>query len=230
MIDVVTTLPAALPPPSQLICSATCHSLESLIGNTPVLWMPDLCGTPGRGYWAKLEGHNPGGIRDRPGMYLIQQARRRGGLAPHAPVVESTSGTLGLGLALAGMICQHPVTLVTDPGMEPAMRNLLTAYGAHVDIVDRPHPAGLAAGPPGTRRPPARRTAGGVLPRPVPQPRQCRCRHRAASQPDVGHGADADRLVGMLLLLSVNDLPGDRARRRRSSRYAGAWRRRQGTS
>ncbi|MBO3736582.1 PLP-dependent cysteine synthase family protein [Actinoplanes sp. NEAU-H7] len=113
-----------------------------MVGNTPVLWTSDIHSTPGRGFWAKLEGHNPGGIKDRPGLHLIQQARARGDLAPGAPVVESTSGTLGLGLALAGLVHGHPVTLVTDPGMEPSMRHLLSAYGATVDVVDRPHPTG----------------------------------------------------------------------------------------
>jgi cysteine synthase len=133
---------AALPAPSQLISTSPCHELDQLVGNTPVLWTPDLCGTPGRGFWAKLEGHNPGGIKDRPGLHLIRQARDRGDLADGAPIIESTSGTLGLGLALAGMVYRHPVTLVTDPGMEPSMQRLLSAYGARVEVVDRPHPTG----------------------------------------------------------------------------------------
>ncbi|GAA4959812.1 PLP-dependent cysteine synthase family protein [Actinoplanes utahensis] len=142
MIDVTFPRLTRRPAPSQLISSSTCHHLDQLVGNTPVLWTSDLTGTPDRGFWAKLEGHNPGGIKDRPGLHLIQQARDRGDLADGAPIVESTSGTLGLGLALAGMIYHHPVTLVTDPGMEPSMRNLLAAYGARVEVVDTPHPAG----------------------------------------------------------------------------------------
>ncbi|WP_045740342.1 PLP-dependent cysteine synthase family protein [Actinoplanes rectilineatus] len=142
MIDIVSTRPSHLPTPSRLISGVACNSLEQLVGNTPVLWTPEITGTPGRGFWAKLEGHNPGGIKDRPGMHLIKCARERGDLTPGALVVESTSGTLGLGLALAGNVYEHPVTLVTDPGMEPSMRYLLSAYGARVEIVDRPHPVG----------------------------------------------------------------------------------------
>ncbi|MGX1115969.1 cysteine synthase [Streptomyces ambofaciens] len=36
----------------------------------------------------------------------------------------------------------HPVTVVTDPGMEPLVACLLTAYGAQVDVVTTPHPTG----------------------------------------------------------------------------------------
>ena len=95
-----------------------------------------------RGFWAKLEGANPGGIKDRSALYLIEAARRRGDLAPGAPVVESTSGTLGLGLALAGIAYGHPITLVTDPGLEPSTRHLLRAYGATIDLVSEPHEVG----------------------------------------------------------------------------------------
>jgi cysteine synthase len=132
----------ALPTPSQLISTSTCHEIEQLVGNTPVLWVPELRRGSGRGFWAKLEGHNPGGIKDRPGMHLVSRARERGDLADGAPIIESTSGTLGLGLALAGQVYGHPVTLVTDTGMEPLMRNLLAAYGAIVDVVEQPHPTG----------------------------------------------------------------------------------------
>ncbi|MGW2715738.1 pyridoxal-phosphate dependent enzyme, partial [Streptomyces sp. NPDC001356] len=67
---------------------------------------------------------------------------RREVAAPGAPVIESSSGTLGLGLALAGLTYGHPVTVVTDPGMEPAMARLLTARGARVVQVAAPHPEG----------------------------------------------------------------------------------------
>ncbi|WP_406437253.1 pyridoxal-phosphate dependent enzyme [Streptomyces sp. NBC_01613] len=113
-----------------------------LVGNTPVLWIDEPFAPPGRGFHAKLEGTNLGGIKDRPGLYMVREARRRGELAPEAPIVESSSGTLGLGLALAGLTYGHPVTVVTDPGMEPSMVRLLTALGAHVEQVAAPHPDG----------------------------------------------------------------------------------------
>ncbi|MFV3718960.1 MFS transporter [Mycobacterium tuberculosis] len=115
-----------------------------MVGNTPVLWIPELSGTsdPDRGFWAKLEGFNPGGMKDRPALYMVECARARGDIAPGAAIVESTSGTLGLGLALAGKVYRHPVTLVTDPGLEPIIARMLTAYGAGVDMVTQPHPVG----------------------------------------------------------------------------------------
>jgi cysteine synthase len=116
--------------------------LRAAVGNTPVMFIDEPFASTGRGYWAKLEGANPGGIKDRPALHMIRCARERGDLRPGARIVESTSGTLGLGLALAGIAYGHPVTLVSDPGMEPMMVRMLRAYGAHVDMVDHPCPCG----------------------------------------------------------------------------------------
>ncbi|MGW0095713.1 PLP-dependent cysteine synthase family protein [Streptomyces sp. NPDC003328] len=118
------------------------HNPSQLVGNTPVLWIDEPFAPPGRGFYAKLEGANPGGIKDRPGLHMIREARRRGDLAPGTPIIESSSGTLGLGLALAGLTFSHPVTVVTDPGMEPSVIRLLTTLGAHVDQVATPHADG----------------------------------------------------------------------------------------
>jgi cysteine synthase len=112
--------------------------LTAAVGNTPLIWIDRPFTHDGRGFWAKLEGANPGGIKDRPALHMVRRGRERGDLQPGARIVESTSGTLGLGLALAGIAFGHPVTLVSDPGMEPLMQRMLTAYGAVIETVDRP--------------------------------------------------------------------------------------------
>ncbi|WP_158891648.1 PLP-dependent cysteine synthase family protein [Amycolatopsis anabasis] len=136
--------PHSVPSASARIITgaACCHSPERAVGNTPVLWIEDPIAGSGHGFWAKLEGFNPGGMKDRPALYMVAKAKERGELVDGAPIVESTSGTLGLGLALAGIVYGHPVTLVTDPGMEPIVRRMLTAHGTRVDLVDHPHRRG----------------------------------------------------------------------------------------
>ncbi|WP_338673949.1 PLP-dependent cysteine synthase family protein [Streptomyces sp. SCSIO 30461] len=124
------------------ITPPTRSALSGLVGNTPVLRISEPLSPADRGFWAKLEGFNPGGIKDRPGLHMVEQARARGDLRPGDRIIESTSGTLGLGLALAGMVYGHPVTLVTDPGLERSMTQLLTAHGAQVNVVSEPHPTG----------------------------------------------------------------------------------------
>lgn len=114
----------------------------TMVGHTPVLRISAPFSDDQRGFWAKLEGFNPGGMKDRPAMHMVERGRARGDLRPGARIVESTSGTLGLGLALAGTAYSHPVTLVADPGMEPIMHRMLSAYGAQIDVVTEPHPLG----------------------------------------------------------------------------------------
>ncbi|MFE7529318.1 PLP-dependent cysteine synthase family protein [Kitasatospora sp. NPDC057542] len=130
--------------PAQLLAAAAlpAHTPAGLVGDTPVLWIGEPFTAPGHGFWAKLEGRNPGGIKDRPALHMVRAARDRGDLRPGARIVESTSGTLGLGLALAGVTYGHPVTVVTDPDIEPLMTGMLTAHGAEVVVVDTPHPEG----------------------------------------------------------------------------------------
>ncbi|MFI7617538.1 PLP-dependent cysteine synthase family protein [Nonomuraea terrae] len=118
------------------------NALSLTVGNTPLAFISEPFVPGGGGFWAKLEGFNPGGIKDRPALHMVRRARARGELAPGATIIESTSGTLGLGLALAGIVFGHPVVLVGDPGMEPLMCRLLASYGARLEIVTEPHPDG----------------------------------------------------------------------------------------
>jgi cysteine synthase A len=115
---------------------------RELVGNTPVLWVGAPLAPARRGFWATLEGFNPGGIKDRPALHMVRRAEERGDLGPGARIIESTSGTLGLGLTLAGMAHRHPVTVVTDTDLEPIVARMLAAYGARVDLVAQPHPTG----------------------------------------------------------------------------------------
>ncbi|MGC0421012.1 PLP-dependent cysteine synthase family protein [Embleya sp. AB8] len=138
------TSPAHTPHATYTTYATALHPgpVAELVGNTPTLWIGAPFATHGRGFHAKLEGHNPGGIKDRPALHMVARARERGELAPGARIVESTSGTLGLGLALAGITYGHPVTLVTDPGLEPSLHHQLRAHGAAVEVVDAPHEFG----------------------------------------------------------------------------------------
>ena len=130
-----------LPGPGRTPEPAARTSVAAAVGDTPVVWIASPHDAQ-RGYFAKLEGANPGGIKDRGALHMLARARSRGTLAPGAPIIESTSGTLGLGLALAAITYRHPLTLVADPGLEPALRHLLAAYGARIVLARRPHPEG----------------------------------------------------------------------------------------
>lgn len=129
-------------PRGSMVAPGVARNTQALVGNTPVLRIGAPFAPVGRGFWAKLEGSNPGGMKDRPALHMVRCAKDRGDLAAGARIIESSSGTLGLGLALAGTVYGHPVTVVTDPGLEPIVAQMLAAYGAHVELVAEPHPVG----------------------------------------------------------------------------------------
>ncbi|MEB3370946.1 PLP-dependent cysteine synthase family protein [Saccharopolyspora mangrovi] len=116
--------------------------LLDLVRDTPLARVSTPLPQPHPGFWAKLECLSAGGMKARAALSMLRGAHRRGDLLPGAPVVESTSGTLGIGLAFAGNALGHPIVLVVDKELEPGMRALLRAHGARLEIVDKPHPEG----------------------------------------------------------------------------------------
>ncbi|EQD59889.1 Pyridoxal phosphate-dependent enzyme, beta subunit domain protein, partial [mine drainage metagenome] len=50
--------------------------------------------------WVKLESRNLGGsVKDRPALFMIEQAERDGRLGRDGRIVEATSGNTGIALA-----------------------------------------------------------------------------------------------------------------------------------
>ncbi|WP_327418393.1 PLP-dependent cysteine synthase family protein [Streptomyces sp. NBC_01233] len=130
----MTTAPPLHRPPTR---SAN-PELLTLIGRTPLARIRTELPYAHPGFWAKLECLGAGGMKARSAVSMLRGARQRGELRPGATVVESTSGTLGIGLALAGQALGHPVVLVGDRELEPSMRQLLRTYGAQLELVERP--------------------------------------------------------------------------------------------
>ncbi|MFB8003308.1 pyridoxal-phosphate dependent enzyme [Nocardia sp. NPDC056000] len=117
------------------------RGLLPLIGDTPLAWIPaDAHGHTG--FHAKIESAGIGGMKARAAVAMLAGATARGELTPGAPVVESTSGTLGVGLALAARALGHPVILVVDNEIESDMRALFTAFGVRLEVVEHQHPEG----------------------------------------------------------------------------------------
>ncbi|WP_054814630.1 PLP-dependent cysteine synthase family protein [Nocardia arizonensis] len=117
------------------------HELLRMIGGTPLARIP--VGSASRAhYWAKIEDAGLGGMKARAAASMLLAAIDRGELRPGAPIVESSSGTLGVGLALAGRALGHPVILVVDRELEPDMRRLFDIYGVRLEIVDAAHHEG----------------------------------------------------------------------------------------
>jgi len=77
-----------------------------------------------------------------PARYIIRKAREEGELPPGGAIAETSSGTFGLSLAMVARLHGHPLTLVSDASLEPALRRRLADLGADVHVLRDAGPSG----------------------------------------------------------------------------------------
>ena len=117
------------------------NSLTEIIGNTPLLKVRAFPGQKAD-ILVKLEYFNPGGsVKDRIALEMIEDAERRGILAPGATIIEPTSGNTGVGLAWVGRAKGYTVILTMPETMSQERRSLLKALGATLELT--PGAAGM---------------------------------------------------------------------------------------
>lgn len=112
---------------------AAAQSIIEAIGQTPAVWLDRLAeDMPGR-VLLKLEAMNPSGsVKDRAALQCLQDAIAAGQLRRGMPVVELTSGNMGIGLAMACAILGYRMIAVMSEGNSPERRQLLAAYGGEI--------------------------------------------------------------------------------------------------
>lgn len=107
--------------------------LLQTIGNTPIVELKRMRPSGGARVLAKLEGHNPGGsVKDRPALWMIEQAEQQGLLNHHKTILEPTSGNTGIGIAMIGACKGYRVKLVIPQCVSVERRQTLLAYGAEL--------------------------------------------------------------------------------------------------
>ena len=177
-------------------------SIVDAIGQTPAVWLDRLtAGLPGR-ILLKLESLNPGGsIKDRAALQCLRDAEADGRLRPGMPVVELTSGNMGIGLAVACAVMGYRMIAVMSEGNSPERRQLLQAYGAEIELV--PQAAGGVAGKVSgedlalveQRTVELVAGSGRMAPGPVQQPVEPPCARIGHRAGDLGAGRRASRRV-----------------------------------
>jgi cysteine synthase A len=85
--------------------------------------------------YLKLESFNPGGsIKDRPALFMIEQAEKDGLLKPGGTIVEPTSGNTGIGIAVVAAVKGYRTLIVMPENMSDERKKLLRAYGAELEL------------------------------------------------------------------------------------------------
>lgn len=111
----------------------TFKTIESCVGNTPLVKLQRLPGDSSNIILAKLEGNNPAGsVKDRPALSMIKHAEARGEIKPGDRLIEATSGNTGIALAMAAAIKGYKMTLIMPDNMSEERRASMKAYGAEI--------------------------------------------------------------------------------------------------
>jgi len=113
-------------------------TIESFIGNTPLVRLQRLIGDSSNQILVKLEGNNPAGsVKDRPALSMIKHAEQRGEIKPGDTLIEATSGNTGIALAMAAAIRGYKMILIMPDNMSIERIAVMKAYGAEIILVTK---------------------------------------------------------------------------------------------
>lgn len=108
----------------------------SAIGGTPsVLLNKIIKSSEGSALYAKLEGLNPGGsVKDRPAMYMIQNAIKNGILRDGMTIIDSSSGNTGISYAMCGAYLGFRVKIYAPENMSEERKKIMKLFGTELVI------------------------------------------------------------------------------------------------
>src|SRR5215213_7874459 len=108
-------------------------SLLDSVGNTPLIGLPRLSPSDDVRLWAKLEDRNPtGSVKDRPALWMVEQAEKSGQLRPGCTILEPTSGNTGISLAMVARLKGYRLVCVMPANTSVERRQLLEMWGAEI--------------------------------------------------------------------------------------------------
>jgi cysteine synthase A len=110
--------------------------LVAAIGNTPLIHLRRASEATGCTILGKAEFMNPGGsVKDRAGLAIIEDAERRGLLAPGGTMVEGTAGNTGIGLTLVANARGYRSVIVMPETQSREKIDFLRMIGADLRLV-----------------------------------------------------------------------------------------------
>jgi cysteine synthase B len=113
-------------------------TLESTVGNTPLVRLQRLPGVTSSVILGKLEGNNPAGsVKDRPALSMIVEAERRGEIKPGDTLIEATSGNTGIALAMVAAMKGYRMILVMPDNQSLERRQSMRAFGADLVLTSK---------------------------------------------------------------------------------------------
>src|SRR6187397_163132 len=112
------------------------NGLADAIGNTPLIRLNYFSDETGCEILGKAEFMNPGGsVKDRAALSILDDAERRGLIAPGGTFVEGTAGNTGIGFAHLCNARGYKCVIVMPDNQSPEKAALLRTLGAEVRVV-----------------------------------------------------------------------------------------------
>jgi cysteine synthase B len=106
-------------------------TLDTFVGNTPLVRLQRMPGKTTNVLLAKLEGNNPAGsVKDRPALSMVVGAEKRGLVKPGDTLIEATSGNTGIALAMVAAMRGFKMVLVMPEHLSIERRQTMAAFGA----------------------------------------------------------------------------------------------------
>ena len=107
-------------------------NILELIGSTPMVMLNKINDTDAK-IAVKLEYFNPANsVKDRPALYMLEQAERKGLVTKNTVIIEPTSGNTGIGLALCCAVKGYRIIMTMPESMSLERRKMLQGYGAEL--------------------------------------------------------------------------------------------------
>ncbi len=116
------------------------NNILEAIGNTPIIRLKNIVPEDCADILVKFEGLNVGGsIKTRTAYNMIMAAKAQGKINENTIIVEPTSGSQGIGLALVGAVFGYKTKIIMPDSVSEERRKIVRHYGAEVILV---HDAG----------------------------------------------------------------------------------------
>ncbi|HEV7798130.1 MAG TPA: cysteine synthase family protein [Pyrinomonadaceae bacterium] len=123
----------------DLVHPVRCDSVESSIGNTPLIRLRTVTRDLPAGVelFAKAEHLNPGGsVKDRPALSMILEGERSGRLRSGMTILDATSGNTGIAYGMIGAARGYPVTICLPKNAGTQRRKILRSFGVELIETD----------------------------------------------------------------------------------------------
>ena len=108
-------------------------STIAAIGNTPLIRLRQASEETGCEILGKAEFMNPGqSVKDRAGLFIIQDAIEKGELKPGGTIVEGTAGNTGIGISVVANALGYKTVIVIPETQTQEKKDMIRLMGAQL--------------------------------------------------------------------------------------------------